>query len=121
MDFISGDLQSFHAGSKSPSQSQGKPELRNLMRHLMPLASDWKNIGIFLELEHSELNTIQADYPNQSRNCLREMLNTWLKKFDPEPTWQAVAEAVELLGDQQKAKEIRDKFVMTSDKNTFWI
>ena len=77
----------------------------------MPLASDWKNIGIFLKVDHSELNTIQADYPNQSRNCLREMLNTWLKQSHPESTWQAVAEAVELLGDQQKAKEIHDMFV----------
>ena len=77
----------------------------------MPLACDWKNIGIFLKVDHSELNTIQADYPNQSRNCLREMLNTWLKQSHSEPTWQAVTEAVELLGDQQKAKEIYDKFV----------
>ena len=81
------------------------------MHHLIPLASDWKNIGIILELEHSELNTIQADYPNQSRNCLREMLNIWLKQSHPEPTWQAIAEAVDLLDDKQKAKEIRDFFL----------
>ena len=108
MDLISGDVQPPQV--RSPSRFQRKPDLHELLRHLMPLASDWKNIGIFLELEHSELNTIQADYP-KSQNSLREMLNTWLKRVHPEPTWQVVVEAVELLGDQQKAKEIRDKFV----------
>ena len=88
-----------------------KPDLCELLCHLIPLASDWKNIGIFLKVEHSKLDCIETDYRNQSRNCLREMLNAWLKQSHPEPTWQAVVEAVELLGDQKKAKEIHDKFV----------
>ena len=111
MDFISDDVQPPQASSSSPSQSHLKPQLGDLFRHLIPLAIDWKNIGTLLKVEHFKLDCIENNCRNMAQNCLREMLNTWLKQSHPEPTWQAVAEAVELLGDQQKAKEIRDKFI----------
>ena len=75
----------------------------------MPLASDWKTIGTLLQLKASQLDIIQADYRNQSLDCLRETLNLWLQ-VGPTCTWQTVAKVVELL-DPRKAEEIRNKFV----------
>ena len=110
MDFISDDIQPPQASSKSPSQSQEKPQLRDLLRHLMPLASNWKTLGALLDLKDCYLDIIQANNQNQSVECLRETLSLLLRQTEPTCTWQAVAEAVELLN-PLKAKEIRDKFV----------
>ena len=71
-----------------------KPDLKKAFSKLLPLASDWQNIGVFLDVPESTLETIAADHLNQSKNCLRVMLSKWLKQLDPVPTWAALADAV---------------------------
>ena len=58
------------------------------------LASEWKNVGLFLELDIGVLDNIEYDYKKAS-DCLREMLRAWLKQVDPPPSWQMLASAVE--------------------------
>ena len=76
----------------------------------MPLASNWKTVGTLLNLSDSDLDSIKADNQNQSLECLREMLSHWLRQVNPEPTWEALANAVEPIN-PAKAKEIRDKYL----------
>ena len=75
------------------------------MKKLLPLAADWINIGILLGLEEDLLQEIKQN-ERQERNCLRVMLSAWLETEDPPPTWNGLAEAVELF-DEEIAEEIR--------------
>ena len=87
-----------NAGNKStPGTSAAKPEHADALRILMPVAHNWKNIGTYLKLKSSTLDRIEADYRNQSQECLREMISNWLRQTNPRPTWQALAEVVELV------------------------
>ena len=62
------------------------------------MAVEWRNIGLALRLDDSQLGVIQRD--NQGiYGCLTDMLRQWLNKtYDVEqfgqPSWQMLAEAV---------------------------
>ena len=63
-------------------------------KKLFSVAASWKSIGTLLGIASHILDTIQA---NEARveDCLREMLSKWLKQVTPQPTWAALADAVE--------------------------
>lgn len=71
---------------------------------LLPLAADWHNIGIFLDIPEGKLATIKEN-DSQSDDCLREMIIAWLM-MDPDPSWDKLTEAVENIS-PNKAQEIR--------------
>ena len=97
-----------------------KPELKDLLKELYNKVShSWKAIGIMLGLDPGVLDTIKATENNVSQNCLREMLTVWTKQVDPPPSWSAMAEAIECLGDEQLADHLRTKYVPSSSTQHF--
>ena len=63
------------------------------------VAGDWKAIGRGLKIDSGRLQTIQANNPGNTKECLSEMLTCWLKRnYDVErfgePTWRAVVKVV---------------------------
>ena len=91
-----------------------KPELKDLIKELLTKASDkWENIGILLGVEPGRLDAIKAA-ENLPQNCLREMLKIWLNRVSPPPSWTAIAETIDLLGDQKLADHIRTKYYCLS-------
>ena len=99
--------------SRLPSDNELKLSLPNSYRRLLPKASEWENIGIFLHVPDSVLNTIKYDCHSDSRDCMREMLREWLKQVDPTPSWEALADAVEDI-DSHLAEEIRKEYCVQS-------
>ena len=91
-----------------------KPTLQNLLKELCSTASEWENIGILLGINSSTLDTIKATENSRSQSCLREMLKIWIKRVDPPPSWSAIAEAVEFVGDEDLASQLRTKYHMMS-------
>ena len=91
------------------STSGEPPKLRDVFRKLLPLASQWKTIGVLLDIPKHVLSKIQSDEEGVN-DRLHEMLSEWLKQVDPPPTWKDLADAVDVV-DQQKAKEIREQCV----------
>ena len=67
------------------------------LKFLYPIAADWQNIGVFLNLPDSDLIQIESDYPGKCRDCVREMIRKWLKQVNPAPSWKNLAEAVEIV------------------------
>ena len=59
----------------------------------------WKMIGVYLEI--SDLDSIETKHHGDSHLCL-VVLDTWLKRVDPPPTWSAVIEAAEFLEEGEK-------------------
>ena len=87
------------------------PELKDLIKELYARASDkWEDIGILLGIESGKLDAIKAAESRVPQSCLREMLKTWLKRVSPPPSWAAIAEAIDLLGDQNLADYLRTKY-----------
>ena len=84
--------------------------LRVLFREFMELflAADWQSIGALLNLPAVQLRAIKLEN-HLVRNCMREMLEAWLKTTYPPPTWEKLVEAVEVL-DKSKAQHLYRKF-----------
>ena len=83
------------------------PDLKGLMTALYhKVTNKWKMIGVQLEI--SDLDSIETKHRGDSHLCLLEVLDTWLKRVDPPPTWSAIIEAVEFLGEKQLGRELRE-------------
>ena len=91
-----------------------KPKLQDLLKELYRSASGWENIGILLGIDSKTLDSIKATEKSTSENCLREMLKVWIKKVSPPPSWSAIAEALEVVGDEHLASQIRTKYHVMS-------
>ena len=73
--------------------SCGKEQLPKAFKLLLPLASQWENIGLCLGLVDFE-DSVKAS-AETAPSCLRETLKLWLNRVDPPPTWKELNEAVE--------------------------
>ena len=88
-----------------------KPQLRDLIDALYHKVADkWKVIGVLLEIPKGKLAGIADKCLHNPHNCLVEMLEAWLEQIYPPATWAAIIESVEFLGEEQLAKELRDKY-----------
>ena len=65
----------------------------------------------FLNIEEGVLDIIKRDYPQDSRMCFYKMMQEWLKQDDPPPTWSAIIEAIEILGHESLARNLKDKYI----------
>ena len=91
--------------------SLDKPTLKYLMKELHPKVSDkWDDIGIELEVDDKLLVQIKKEYPGNSKQCLKEMLREWLRISNPPPFWEAIAQVVADVGDEELAAELRSKY-----------
>ena len=84
------------------TSSCGKEDLPKAFKLLLPLASDWENIGLCLGLIDFEDSVKASAKTPPSR--LRETLKLWLYRVDPPPTWKELAEAVEPFNSDIAAK-----------------
>ena len=116
LEYLAGKLlerSSFYMSQQSGAcavGSGGTPSLNDLLKELKLVASKWENLGIMLGIDSGILDTIAANNPKNCDNCLREMLKVWLKQVDPPPGWQAVVEALEVLGEPKLASELRQRY-----------
>jgi len=74
------------------------------------VADKWKTIGHYLEIPRGKLAAITENYRGDPHKCLVDMLEIWLERVHPPPTWTAIIEAVEFLGEGQLGKELREKY-----------
>ena len=82
---------------------QGKPTIKEAFIALLPLAAKWKTIGFLLDLNDQLLALINSCSTDEE--ALKFMLRMWLGTSDPNPTWEALADAIEPL-DENIAKKL---------------
>ena len=88
-----------------------KPDPKDLMDALYHTVADkWEHIGIYLHLPMATLRTIAVEHQQDPHKCLIGMLEVWLKRVNPPPTWSAIIEAVEFLGEGQLGRELKQKY-----------
>ena len=74
--------------------------------------TQWFELGLQLGLYQSTLHVIQADYPRDSRHCLRVCIVKWLQRADIVDSkgganYVTLAEALEEMGQKNTADHIR--------------
>ena len=86
-----------------------KPTVKELMKLVYHEVPDkWKEIGKYLEIMAPKLNAIEQENLKNGHKCLMAMLEVWLERVDPLPTWEDLAEAVEFVGREDVAQKIRE-------------
>jgi hypothetical protein len=79
--------------------------LRSVKNRIWEARSKWKDIGIELKLEITDLDAING---SDTGACFKEMLSIWLKQTKPRPTWSRMIKALKSrsVGFQQLAERI---------------
>ena len=57
-------------------------DVLRLMRKSDFSDNNWMELGLQIGLKKTTLNTIEANYPRDSRRCLMECLSKWLERVD---------------------------------------
>ena len=96
--------RTYHEFISDGKPSDDRPKLKDVLKELLPLATEWKTIGILLGIQKHILDKIKKDEDGVC-DCLQEMLAEWLKQVDPPSIWRNLADAVEHV-DQKKAQEL---------------
>ena len=89
-----------------------EPTLKVLLRELHPVRASWYNIGLELDIPHTELDCLQQKCSDQL-DLMREMLKYWLKTaVDPLPTWKTIVTALSspLVNANILAKQLESKY-----------
>ena len=71
-----------------------QPKLRDACELFRPFAYNWEAIGLLLKLESYVIKEIKHDW-RKAKDCFQEMLDKWLKRAFPPPTWRELKEAIE--------------------------
>ena len=84
-----------HHLKKQNQRAKLELSARNCLKFLLPVAKHWHNIGVMLGIDPERtLERIEADYPGDCQQCVREMIKSWLKQVDHRPNWKDLADAV---------------------------
>ena len=96
-----------------PSPTDSALNLKNLSSELATVI-DWFSLGINLGLQKHELTKIERDYQGNDRRRV-EMLYLWLQRT-PNGTWEDVVDALQQMGANTVAENIREKYIRGKSK-----
>ena len=89
----------------------GIDDLSDLLEQLTEVAAHWYTVGVYLKIAYGLLEAIKNDNcgrSNQSMECLREMLATWLRGTDTSPA--ALVQALKSSGRIGLARKMAVKY-----------
>ena len=98
----------------------GVPAIGDLRRELYQVADKWEEIGMLLNISQEKLREIKLDIGAENKcMCLCEMLRFWLESScgHPLPSWSAITEVFEVMGDGILAGRLRSKYCTILTKN----
>ena len=74
-----------------------RPALKDLHNYVVPWwSSEWKQLGVQLEIGHSVMKIIEKDNPNDCEACCIDMLSDWLDNH-VNASWEHLIDAVDNL------------------------
>ena len=85
------------------------PTLKALLNALHPVRASSYNIGLELDIPHTDLDCLMKDYSDES-DFLREVLALWLRIAYP--TWEAVVKALKspIVNEEIVAEQVESKY-----------
>jgi hypothetical protein len=85
-----------------------KFKLKNILTALRDIATEWRAVGTQLDLPEHMLKIVDSNPNVEDR--LRMMVSKWLD-YDPEASWDKLANALNAMGKNTIAANIRSKYV----------
>ena len=85
------------------------PKINELLNKVAAKATDkWERIGLQLDIEYHQLNTISSDQDHIT--CYAKVFSMWQKRGDPPFTWATIIEVLKapIVGENQLAKELEE-------------
>ena len=82
-----------------------KPTLRELRQ--LPVTK-WYNLGLQLQVNQGELETIQSKHPQDDRICQTKMFGVWLREAE-HPNYKKLLRALVAIGRRDIAESVCDK------------
>jgi hypothetical protein len=92
----------------SDSADDIKFKLKNILAALRDIATEWRAIGTQIDLPEHILKIVDSNPNVEDR--LRIMLSKWLD-YDPQASWDKLANALNAMGKNTIAANIRSKYV----------
>ena len=96
--------------STAPGTKFEPKDLKQLV--LLPVASDWWDVGLQLDIPKHTLSTIQASHmghPKGPQRCLGDALDWWLKNT-ANPTYEKLKTALTDTENGDVVKKLSEKF-----------
>ena len=86
-------------------------DLAPVLEETYEARAKWHNLGVALRLPEHELESIESQC-SAPEDGLREILKTWLRRVEPQPTRAALVKALasKLVGKELLAKELEEKY-----------
>ena len=72
--------------------------------------SNIKQFGIMLDFDKTFLDYIETKNQKGLNESLIDVLDLWLKRVNPPPSWKALFEALQSLGEEVVVLEIKEKY-----------
>ena len=109
------DTSEVHAANVAPvpSPADCALNLKNLSSELATVIN-WFLLGLNLGLQKHELTKIERDYQGNDRRRV-EMSHLWLQRT-PNATWEDVVRALQQMGENTVAENIREKYIRGRSK-----
>ena len=87
-------------------------DLTTIREALYDVRSKWEDIGIEL-VGKNETDAIKKEKANYVGDCLTEMLSIYLKRDDPEPSWDSIIAAlrVRAVGESRVAQKLEQRYL----------
>ena len=78
-----------------------------VLQKLNTVYQSWYFIGLMLRLCVDKLDCIKLEH-HEPRSCMVAMVSTWLQGLDPQPTWDALIQALHscVVGEDQLAQKL---------------
>ena len=91
----------------------GSLNLKTVLKVLWEARGKWYNIGVELDVETSTLDIISTECQGKVEDCFRKILTKWLNRVEPQPSWNALVEALEspTVDHPNLADKIRSKYM----------
>lgn len=80
--------------------------VRHVLRENNFSDANWFDLGLELDLIHSDLKTIEYNHKHDAQSCMRECLSSWLNSSGIH-TWETLATALEKMKQKAVAEHIR--------------
>ena len=96
----------------SLSTAPATPTLKELSNALDSV-TNWHSLGVKLGLNGHELYAIDKNFHGDNERCKYEMLSSYLQSAKL-PTWKAVTDALQLMGEHTVASKIQAKYCSSS-------
>lgn len=80
----------------------GEPTLKELVTVKV---NDWYDLGLQLDIQNDDLQTIKRNYPHDQKSCKREMFIKWLS-ICPQASYSQLVKALSVLGDETEADRL---------------